>query len=575
MSTAQRRHGRLGASARSVASLLIVLAAFVLLLAAVVYGAQPAATQLQGRAPDQLGVEASRTATGHGNVQHSVEAHDEAPTGGGATTATAKGAINLKAGTGEGQESPGEESPTTGEESPATDEKSSATGEESPTTGEESPATDAKSSPTDEKSPATGKKSSATGEESPATGEESPTTGEESPATDEKSPATDEKSSPTDEKSPATGKKSSATGEESPATDEKSPATDEKSSPTDEKSPATDEKSSTTGEESPATDEKSSTTDEKSSTTDEKSSTTDEESSTTDEESPNTGEESPTTGEESPTTGEESPASTTKAPPAPTAAPPTDDGAGVAVFFFLFCIVVVLGLVFYGGRLCPRVCPLFRRGNGSPGRGPHHPGSTSSSSQPSLAQQPYARLDGGAFYGDEEDYHCRAPAHGVVVGRKMSRPAHPPPKASAGDHFVEMTESPSYTVASRRAAPATTSPTTDAFNIMVDYNPAAMDELLGPTAKPTAAVPAKTPPPLKNSLKSLRRGKLGPASTSLTATPTTTTTAAAAVTPARAASPLAHATTDTHPSRGDSLSAPSRGTAPPANHGDWKWSDED
>lgn len=240
------------------------------------------------------------------------------------------------------------------------------------------------------------------------------------------------------------------------------------------------------------------------------------------------------------------PSTTTTSANKPTTAPTKgfgeDEGSGGLVVFVIF-VLILLGLVMYGGRLCPRVCP-FRRG--TPRGGP--------SGAPPHGQQLYARLDGEAFRGDDEDYYGMQPSFNPGdVGGAGRRHGHPlkPLRGGNGNHAEVLVEMSGVTGASggARAASYGSGNGADGFSMVVDHNPSAMDQLFASST--STSVPAMgTVQSSKNSLKSLRKGRLGRATTS---------------TPA----PSQHTSSDAH-----SSSMPA--TQPQRQQGDdWGWSDED
>lgn len=139
---------------------------------------------------------------------------------------------------------------------------------------------------------------------------------------------------------------------------------------------------------------------------------------------------------------------------------------------FIIFLILVVGAVLYGTRTLPRNCPFFRRGGGGPGRGqaPH--------------TQQYARLDGGAFYGDEEDYRGMEPSY--AAGKRKSLDG-----ASS---------------LSRGFGPLRGADGDGSNDIIMEMQ----EKLRGGAASSSANGAALSPLPSKNSLKTMRKVKLGP-----------------------------------------------------------------
>jgi hypothetical protein len=196
----------------------------------------------------------------------------------------------------------------------------------------------------------------------------------------------------------------------------------------------------------------------------------------------------------------------------------TDDG--MTTFVFIVIIFFIIGAILYGSRAVPRTCPFFRgAGAGTGGVG----GIGRRGAAPRTQQ--YARLDGGAFYGDEEDYRGMEPSSAAVNALRSYSPLRGGTVEGdgRGDVVVEMQEKlkadagvePVMGRVSGVSGASAKSPFPPRENAVqalgvVDRNPAALDALFGTTASSTSATsPAPIPLPSKNSLKAMRKGKLG------------------------------------------------------------------
>ena len=229
------------------------------------------------------------------------------------------------------------------------------------------------------------------------------------------------------------------------------------------------------------------------------------------------------------------------------------------MFVFIPIVLFLLIAILYSCRAFPRQCPFSRRGGGAGTRGS---GRRASSNAPR-----YARLDGGAFSGDEEDYRNMELGR-AAVGFHACKPMRGSyaDDDGKGDVEMEMEEKLQGRVAvtgrvvDERGALSTTAvpplPHDSAVQAsgVVDHHPAALDAFLGEpsTAAPSSA-PTLVPAKSKNSLKAMRKGKLGPATSLLPFGSTSGGTGA----------------------RGGVGSEHDAAAKPPHKEEDWGWSDED